>query len=70
MLGVTAFGIFFTPVFYSVVRKFTESKDLNPAEITPSDQSKPTSTAAQLELVSDGNGATPTASPKAVRKLS
>jgi hypothetical protein len=26
MLGVTAFGIFFTPVFYSVVRKFTESK--------------------------------------------
>ncbi len=24
MLGVTAFGIFFTPVFYSVVRKFTE----------------------------------------------
>jgi multidrug efflux pump len=70
MLGVTAFGIFFTPVFYSVVRKFTESKDLNPPEITPSDQSKPTSTAAQLELVSDGNGATPTDSPKAVRKLS
>jgi multidrug efflux pump len=26
MLGVTAFGIFFTPVFYSVVRWFTESK--------------------------------------------
>jgi multidrug efflux pump len=26
MLGVTAFGIFFTPVFYSVIRKFTESK--------------------------------------------
>jgi multidrug efflux pump len=26
MLGVTAFGIFFTPVFYSVVRKFTETK--------------------------------------------
>ncbi|MCC7476692.1 MAG: efflux RND transporter permease subunit [Pirellulales bacterium] len=25
MLGVTAFGIFFTPVFYSVVRKFSES---------------------------------------------
>jgi hypothetical protein len=27
MLGVTAFGIFFTPVFYSVIRKFTQPKD-------------------------------------------
>ncbi len=26
MLGVTVFGIFFTPVFYSVIRKFTASK--------------------------------------------
>ena len=26
MLGVTAFGIFFTPVFYSVIRRFTEPK--------------------------------------------
>jgi multidrug efflux pump len=26
MLGVTAFGIFFTPVFYSVIRWFTERK--------------------------------------------
>ena len=26
MLGVTAFGIFFTPVFYVVVRWFTEGK--------------------------------------------
>ncbi len=26
MLGVTAFGIFFTPVFYAVVRKLTERK--------------------------------------------
>ena len=26
MLGVTAFGIFFTPVFYSVIRRFTEAK--------------------------------------------
>src|SRR4051812_10778862 len=30
MLGVTAFGIFFTPVFYSVVRWFTESKRTMP----------------------------------------
>ena len=29
MLGVTAFGVFFTPVFYSVVRKFTESKEIS-----------------------------------------
>jgi hypothetical protein len=26
MLGVTAFGIFFTPVFYAVIRRFTEPK--------------------------------------------
>jgi multidrug efflux pump len=26
MLGVTAFGIFFTPVFYAVIRRFTETK--------------------------------------------
>jgi Cu/Ag efflux pump CusA len=26
MLGVTIFGIFFTPVFYAVVRKFTERR--------------------------------------------
>ena len=26
MLGVTVFGIFFTPVFYSVIRKFTSDK--------------------------------------------
>jgi multidrug efflux pump subunit AcrB len=26
MVGVTMFGIFFTPVFYSTIRWFTESK--------------------------------------------
>jgi multidrug efflux pump len=30
MLGVTAFGIFFTPVFYSVVRRFSERKPAVP----------------------------------------
>ena len=30
MLGVTAFGIFFTPVFYSVIRKLTEQKPAAP----------------------------------------
>jgi multidrug efflux pump len=33
MLGVTAFGIFFTPVFYSVVRWFTETKTANDAVV-------------------------------------
>ena len=27
MLGVTLFGIFFTPVFYYVIRKFTDEKE-------------------------------------------
>ena len=31
MLGVTVFGIFFTPVFYSVVRWFTERKTDEPS---------------------------------------
>ena len=29
MLGVTVFGIFFTPVFYSVIRWFTERSALH-----------------------------------------
>jgi multidrug efflux pump len=39
MLGVTAFGIFFTPVFYSVVRKFTEPKVGSTPTTAPSDGS-------------------------------
>jgi multidrug efflux pump len=31
MLGVTIFGIFFTPVFYVVIRWFTERKPVAPA---------------------------------------
>jgi hypothetical protein len=31
MLGVTVFGVFFTPVFYVVVRFFTERKAPPPA---------------------------------------
>jgi multidrug efflux pump len=38
MLGVTIFGIFFTPVFYSVVRKFTEPKAA-PIANSPADAS-------------------------------
>jgi len=35
MLGVTLFGIFFTPVFYSVVRWFTERRASAPAHTSP-----------------------------------
>ena len=35
MLGVTIFGIFFTPVFYVVIRWFTERKTTAPTEKTP-----------------------------------
>src|SRR5262249_36511182 len=34
MLGVTIFGIFFTPVFYSTIRKFTE-RDGTPSPAVP-----------------------------------
>jgi multidrug efflux pump len=33
MLGVTIFGVFFTPVFYYVIRWFTARKQAAPAEI-------------------------------------
>jgi multidrug efflux pump len=33
MLGVTAFGIFFTPIFYVVVRRFTEQPAADSADI-------------------------------------
>jgi multidrug efflux pump len=33
MLGVTIFGIFFTPVFYSVIRWFTERKEAVPVVV-------------------------------------
>jgi multidrug efflux pump len=35
MLGVTAFGIFFTPVFYSVIRRFSERRSATPAVAPP-----------------------------------
>lgn len=65
MLGVTAFGIFFTPVFYSVIRWFTESKETQPVEIVPTDNVKPTTSAGPFEHESDGNGASATVAPKA-----
>jgi multidrug efflux pump len=50
MLGVTAFGIFFTPVFYSVIRWFTERK---PAAV---EVAAPSGTTAATVPSHDGNG--------------
>jgi multidrug efflux pump len=47
MLGVTIFGIFFTPVFYVVVRWFTEPKRVETPNGTPSDSLPETKTDAQ-----------------------
>jgi len=49
MLGVTAFGIFFTPVFYSVVRWFNER-----SETGPSDAASPSGHAATRPLSTNG----------------
>jgi hypothetical protein len=50
MLGVTVFGIFFTPVFYSVIRKFTERTGTKPA-VPP----QPGAHAA-IPVAADGDG--------------
>jgi multidrug efflux pump len=51
MLGVTIFGIFFTPVFYVVIRWFTERKALVPAGVAavspPSHEAALTAAAAK-----------------------
>src|SRR3954464_6214123 len=49
MLGVTAFGIFFTPVFFSVIRKFTETSDSKTREIAATRNGKPATMAAEYE---------------------
>jgi multidrug efflux pump subunit AcrB len=35
MLGVTFFGLLLTPVFYVVIRRITEGRDLTPPKIQP-----------------------------------
>jgi hypothetical protein len=54
MLGVTAFGIFFTPVFFAVIRRFTEPKVTTAASAPSGSATTPSSTANQLEEASDG----------------
>jgi hypothetical protein len=55
MLGVTAFGIFFTPVFYSVIRKFTKRK----AAAAPMDATKSeaaiSANGRKADVASDGH---------------
>ena len=63
MLGVTAFGIFFTPVFYSVIRKFTESKTAPAAAALPESDISAVSTNGELKLASDGHAAQPETLP-------
>jgi multidrug efflux pump len=61
MLGVTLFGIFFTPVFYSVIRKFTETKAA--ATVSGPSTSELTSVPADANGHPDGVGAVPGAAP-------
>ena len=63
MLGVTAFGIFFTPVFYSVIRKFTESKAAPATATLPESDIAAVSTNGELKLASDGHAAQPETLP-------
>jgi hypothetical protein len=50
MLGVTAFGIFFTPVFYSVVRKLTERKTGTPGSPGATEAAKITTNSSDGKL--------------------
>jgi multidrug efflux pump len=57
MLGVTAFGIFFTPVFYSVIRKFTEPKVVTAASARSGSDSSAVSANGDGQVRSDGHAA-------------
>jgi Cu/Ag efflux pump CusA len=64
MLGVTAFGIFFTPVFYSVVRRFTEPKTAPAVTALPESDISAVSTNGELTMASDGHAAQPETLPR------
>jgi multidrug efflux pump len=67
MLGVTAFGVFFTPVFYSVIRRFTEVTTAEtPGKSSRSDVT-PTSSPGQSEAAPDGRSIPPDKSPRTAR---
>jgi multidrug efflux pump len=65
MLGVTAFGIFFTPVFYSVIRKFTEPQAVSAINVANHAERPPSAADDYVDVASDGQTATPLASPRA-----
>ncbi len=54
MLGVTAFGIFFTPIFYAVVRRFTEPKTVATAAATSAGNGAANATTIGTDGMSDG----------------
>jgi multidrug efflux pump len=62
MLGVTAFGIFFTPVFYSVVRWFTDPKADAKANTTGENNGKG-KRIIEIDGKSDGAASKPDKSP-------
>jgi multidrug efflux pump len=66
MLGVTAFGIFFTPVFYSVIRRFTERKTAATTSVLPDGERKAVATNGDLEIASDGHAVPEESLPQAV----
>jgi multidrug efflux pump subunit AcrB len=43
MIGVTIFGVFFTPVFYKVIRRLTGKYVLKEADLAPEDRPPPSS---------------------------
>jgi hypothetical protein len=66
MLGVTAFGIFFTPVFYSVIRRFTEPKTAKTTDELPDRGREAVATNGELKIASDGHAASAETLPQAV----
>jgi hypothetical protein len=66
MLGVTAFGIFFTPVFYSVIRRFTEQKTAMTTKALPDRDREAVTTNGEVQVASDGQAAQSGTLPKAV----
>ncbi|HJS08041.1 MAG TPA: efflux RND transporter permease subunit, partial [Pirellulales bacterium] len=69
MLGVTAFGIFFTPVFYSVIRRFTESKAAAAADASSGSDTSAVSREGELQVASDGHISPADTSPHHVTHL-
>jgi multidrug efflux pump len=64
MLGVTAFGIFFTPVFYSVIRKFTEKKPAAPVTVEHDGAVPDTTSNGEAEVAADGHAVKSDRSPQ------